>query len=185
MKQKSKNKSLIRWGLPLSFVLMIIAVILLLIFFMQGETKIVGNYPENITSELLTCVKQNNNYPFFKYRNSNSEETKISAVFANKKIDSISLIHTIDYSNHQDAETSKASNMASMNKSFGQEFGPGAFNARYIVNGNSMQMNLYAKSNEIRGSALKYFLAESYPATMSDYEQNYLSQGFNCEKNKN
>ncbi|MBR2795886.1 hypothetical protein IKE13_02460 [Candidatus Saccharibacteria bacterium] len=163
-------------------IIAIVLVIILLIFFLlQGQTKISGKYPDDYISEALVCSQSDLTYPFYEYNNSTSQETKIISIFENDKIANISLVQTLFYNDYDSAFQSEARNHASMNYSF-DDLGPDALNARYSIDNEKMQMTLYAESKNLDYRTYKYFLLNVAPNSLQDLMNHYEKRGFTCNK---
>ena len=149
---------------------------------MRGQTTVSGNFPDDVKSEILICRKTGIPYPYMQYDKSNGKNIEITIVFENNALNSISLIYTLHYTNSETAEISRTANMVDMNHSFGAKYGPGAFNARYVVNDTDMQTSLFATSDDLKDGGAEFFLIDNSPKNLNDYRKNYVSQGFNCAK---
>lgn len=178
---KSK-KSKKNWWLLVLAVGIVIIVIFIIWLLMKGDVKTTGEYPNDISPQSLECVKKDVAYSFFHRDNPSSAEVKITAIFANSKLDSISLTHRTAYSDADTAKKMSDSHEGSMNISL-QEKGiyPYALGATYSQDKNVAQMLLYTKAGELNETTIKYFMLDNVPENLTGYKRGYLAQGFTCE----
>ena len=161
------------------------ALVALLVVQMHGTTTVVGEYPEAITDTALSCTHSSMSYPIFTYDRSDSKSTKVNVLFHGETVKSISLTHSLYYSDESYVTGSEAHNHAAMNIDFGKYgLGADAFNANYARLSDRMTMTLY--TSDIDTDAAKYFLITinddgALPQTLAEYQRNYSNQGFECE----
>lgn len=166
-------------------ILVLIAIILAIIFFLRGKTKVTGEWSGTKSTETVTCESNEVIYPIYTYNNANNRLLKVIATFADGILDNISLTYQLKYGDLVLAEKSDAKNQAAMNFSFGDDgFGPYAFDAKYSNINGVFQMTLYAESENLNDEALKYFLLDNLKDTQS-YTQDsvtkaYINKGLNC-----
>lgn len=154
-------------------------------FLLNGSTTTSGANPEPETNESLICEAENLSYPIFTYDNSTRKTTKITTIFDNDKINSISLVQIMYYDIAANIVASEAQNHAAMNISFGKDgLGADSYNARYTKLDDSMRMTLYADSSSVNTAAYKYFLinTEEFDIGMDDLKSIYNKQGFICRQ---
>ena len=179
-KLRKKNKS--SWFLIIGIGLLLVAVILAIYFFLRGETKVTGGWPEPETSESLSCEIEGLAYPLFKYDNSNKETTKVDVIFDDDKLKTISLVQQQYYDNSGEIERSEAENHAAMNLRMQDEgLGPDALEMNFARLTDSLKMSLYADAEKINGSTVKYFELDG----VGKYDRNtiqmaYEQKGFDC-----
>ncbi|MBQ9180780.1 hypothetical protein IJ135_01645 [Candidatus Saccharibacteria bacterium] len=175
MEQKSKNT--VNWLMLAGLLLMVGAVVLILIFFMQGETTVSGDFPEPQSSESIACEATNVAYPFFKEDEATSKTLKINMMMSRDKLSSISLNYTLNYATEKEASSSEAVNHAALNLSTqGEGLGADIFGAHYSVGTSSLKFGLYAHADDITEKSAKYLMLEDYPST--GYTKNYLTQNY-------
>lgn len=164
------------------------AVVCLLLFLMQGETTITENDDGEQTAEKIICKSQEVSYPLFDYDNSDSKSMEVTATFRDDKLDSISLIYRLYYSDAKQIESSESINHAALNiSSQGAGLGPDAYNAKYSKLKDSLQLSLYAEKDDINNKALPYFMLTKInvaPYTQDKVAKAYANQGFDCESYK-
>lgn len=179
---KSSNS---KWLSFIGIVLIIASVILLIGFGLKGQTRVNGNYPEDIKSTSLKCSSTTAIYPFFSYDNASSRSTTVNIIFGNNGPITFALTTELFYTNATDINGSYAHNHAAMNKAFSEDgLASDSFSARYTKSDEKMIMNLYAKRSDLNANSMKYFLAENLEptSTINQFERNYEVQGFTCEQ---
>lgn len=152
----------------------------------SGGTTTRGSYPNNQKNISLHCTARDLTYPFFRYDNANSKSTVINAVFKDANLDSISIVHTLYYSDKKEVEGSEAQNHAAMGIKFAEDgLGSDPFSAHYSKQDDAMSMTLFAQSDELTAKARKYFLIEDNASTnlsVSALTSIYQKQNFTCTK---
>lgn len=180
-KKKSPSSS---WLMVMGIVLILVAAVLLVWFFLHGETKVSGGWPEPEVSVAVVCKSESFEYPFFTYDQSSSKTTEINAVFKDDKLSMLSFIYTLGYGNEAASTESEARNHAAMNISFGNAgLEADALGASYSVLSDAMKFSLSADGNAARGIGARYFMltgGETY--NVGRLMANYQGQGFECEQ---
>lgn len=179
IKKKQNNK------VAIVIVLLVVLLGVGILFLTQGSTT-TGQYPEDVRSESLTCVKDNIDYPFFAYDNATKKTAKIDIVFNQDKMKSIALTYSLYYNDSNSITASEAHNHAAMNKSFAASgLEADALDATYSKLKDRMQMTLYANQNSDIAN-LKYFLIDRdiTDYNLNSYKDYYISLGFNCDNIK-
>ena len=160
-KKRNNTKNTIVW---IGVCLILLAVALFFGFFLQGDTRIDNLTDEHIFSDSLSCGSEDVNYPYFIYDNSRKKEIKINVVFANDRLDTISLVYKLYYNSADDIKASETTNHAEMNKSFASHgLGADAFGANYSILSDAMQMALYAEGRQLNSILAKYFFLDEEP----------------------
>ena len=184
--KKSKKKKIASWSLLIVIVLVITIVILLGWFFTRGNVTVTGDNPEIEKTDSIVCKNDNINYPYFSYDNSERKEMQITAIFTSDKLETISLLHTLYYTNHKDANTSETLNHATFNlETQNAGLGPDIFSAHYSVSNDNLQLTLNAKKKDINSNNAKYLLLGELTGgdyTKLDVQKNYKNSGFSCEE---
>ncbi|MBR3248740.1 hypothetical protein IKF89_01785 [Candidatus Saccharibacteria bacterium] len=180
--KKVKKKSKTNWYLTIGISLLLTAVVLAICFFMQGETKTSGDWPELETSESLSCEVEGLAYPLFKYDNSDRKTTKVSMVLNNGKLRTISLVYQLYYSDSSKIERSEAENHAAMNLRMQDEgLGPDALGMNFARLADSMKMSLYADASALNGGTVKYFELDNVSKyDLGTLRTAYEQKGFGC-----
>lgn len=184
--KKNNTKKKTKWGYWLLCILFCLAlgiVATIVVNSMIGTTSTSGGYPEAVKSVSLSCENTGLAYPIFTYDNSNRKETKITATFSSDKLNSISLVHSLYYSDSNSVIGSEAHNHAAMNINFGENrLEADSFSATYSKSDTRMQMTLFGKNSDFENpAAKKYFLLDDSSSTsLEDVEKNYEKKGFSC-----
>lgn len=165
--------------------LIILAIGLMIWFFMHGETTVSGNFPGKETSKTLVCKKDNVDYPFFVYDESSQKETKVDIIFSDNEVKTISLKHILHYDSENKISASEARNHAAMNKSFGQDgLGADALGISYTIGANKFAISLFINGDKLSSVTNKYFMADglSRKSSVEDYKKHYVSNGYSCSE---
>lgn len=172
------------WLTIIGIVCLLAAIVILIVFLMRGETKTNNSGSNTEKSVSLSCKVNDISYPIFVYDNSNSKTTQIDAIFSNDTLKTISLKHTLFYSNENLIERSDAHNHAAMNISL-QDKGLdiNILSPSYSQQKDKYVMTLYATDEILDAFLGKYFLIDNYNINLSvnDYEEIYSNQGFKCQ----
>lgn len=181
---KDEKRMKRKWVIVVGIVLLLLGIAIWLYYLMQGKTTTTGNYPEDVKSITLACEAKDMLYPIYSHDNSKEKEINVRIAFTNDKMSSMSLTSKLYYEDDRSAELSETYNHGSMNKKFGADgLGADAFSANYSKTNNKMIMTLYMTSGEYNSVSGKYFLINDVKkdAPISEFEDNYESQGFTCE----
>lgn len=181
-----KAKVVKNWIIPTGILLILVAIVLMIIFLLRGETTVTNSTTTEAKNTTLSCSTAGLDYPFFRYDESTSKETKITAIYSGEDFKSIALFQTMYYDDESLVKGSEAQNHAAMNISFGESgLEANAFSAAYSMQDDKMEMSLYATNSDFNTNAGKYFLANgySYKSAIDKLEKNYEDQGFECVKN--
>ena len=187
--KKSKSKTshkLVYVGIAL----ICIALVLIIMFGLQGETKISGNFPNPEKTSSLHCEVVGHSYPFFTYDNSKKRTIEVDAVFTGNNLDMVALVYTLNYDDEDTIKESEAVNHAAMNKHFAEDnLGHDLFGSTYTVLSDGVKYNISAKADEIKSSEeAKYFLldgtgSENTSYTIDSMEKIYRQKGLKCTRN--
>ena len=180
--KKVKKKSKTNWFLTIGISLILTAVVLAICFFLQGETKVTGNWPEPETTESLTCGVEGLAYPLFKYDNSDKKTTKVTVIFSDDRLKTISLVQQQYYNSSSEIERSEAENHAAMNLRMQDEgLGADALEMHFARLADNLKMSLYADAAKINGSTAKYFELEGVSKyNKATIQAAYEQKGFGC-----
>ena len=164
-----------------------IAVVCILVFFMQGKTTVVGDYSGTKTQARLICESTTTSYPLFNYDNSTGKSMKITATFEDDELNTISLIYKLNYNDAEEIKKSESVNHAALGvRSQDDGLGPDAYEAKYSKLKDGLQLSLYASKDDIDSRALEYFLLNdliSTPYNQEKVAKIYAKQGLKCEAN--
>lgn len=183
--KKKNNRSLIFFYVGLA--LLIIAVILVILFGLRGETVTFGNNPDPETSSSLSCGSIGFDYPFFSFSEAKKRTIETRAIFNGGDLDTITLTYTLDYDDPETIEKSEASNHATMNILYAKDdLPPDAFDTKYSQLSDSLKFSMSADSSTIsKGKAKKYFLLEDIgdaPYRLETLKKAYQQKGLKCEQ---
>ncbi len=181
MEEKSSSNQNYNWiFVLLGSLLTIAAIVLVLLFLMQGKTTSIDPGSEVTTTESITCESTTTKYPILS--GGTLSNLKINAIFNNDKLHTISLTYKLNYGNNEAAKQGSATNHAAMNKSFSKDnLEPDSFDATYSILEDTFQMTLYAEAREINAISAKYFLLEdSSKYTKEILTKTYNEKGLNC-----
>ncbi len=189
MEEVSKKKKKVNYEILIGLLLLIAAAVFIIIFLVNGQTKVTGEFPEDEFMISTSCEADNVVYPFFK-NNSSKEKASIKIVSNDKKIDTLSLVYYLYYDTEDEITKSRDENHYAMNVSFDQAgLEPDALGANYSRLADSFKFSLFAKANILNSKTAKFFLLDGidgndglkYDTAVSMYK----SQGFKCTENKN
>jgi hypothetical protein len=156
------------------------AIVAFVLFLLNGQTIITGEYEGQKIVETLVCESKVTAYPIFKYDNASSKDLKINAAFDNDKIETISLIYRLNYTDKEEINFSEARNHSAMNQSFNSDgLQADALSAKYGVLNDGLQLSIYAKGEDINSKTLKYFMANSI-TNMKDLTKEKLAKIYNA-----
>ena len=178
----------INWALWVGMLLVIVAIVLLGWFFLKGETKVSGNWPEPETAQSIACEAEGVLYPFFKYDNSDKKTMTIKAIFKNDVLYSIALTSMLYYSDATKIERSESENHAAVNlKSQAEGLGADVMNSKYSKLGDGMKMSMYALAKNVTSETAKYLMLDVNPGnsqySLSLIKEIFTKKGFNCVEN--
>jgi len=184
---KSNNKKL--WLLIVGIVLVCVAIVCIVLFLIQGQTTVSGNFEGNDKAEYLTCESKITPYTLFNYDESDAKSLKVTATFSDDKLSGISLTYKLTYNDPEKLTLSEAKNHAAVNlKAQEEKLGADPYNAKYTKTEDTLQLTMTAEGEEITNKALKYFMLKSQssgtPYTQDKVSKMYAEQGLKCEKHK-
>lgn len=180
-KQYSENSNAIL--VLIGSIFLVIAVILMVVFFTQGETIITGENGSINTVQSMTCEKDQFDYPIFNFDGATNGTIKINVILNDDKASAVSLVYNLHRDDERSVKQSITNMRIAMNKSFAEDgLDTGAFNAAYASLPNSAQMSLYAKTEDLNADAAKYFLLERADSSFREavITKIYSDKGLNC-----
>lgn len=184
-KRRKNRRGKTNWPATIGTTLLLTAIVLIICFFLQGETKVTNNDVAVEASKSLACEVEGVQYPFFDYDNSTKKTTKINAIFNGDKLDTISLIQELYYNSSDEIVRSEAENHAALNlKTQGEGLGPDAFGANYAKLSDRLKFSMYAKAEQLKYETVKYFeldWVESGTYNLPTMEKIYTEKGFDCK----
>ena len=162
----------------------IVALAVFLFFALEGSSEISGEYPEPQHSTALICESDKLSYPFFDYDGSNAKNTKITAIFDQDEINSISLTHTLYYDDRKAVLSSEALNHAAYNHGLSDYgFNADSFSAVFSKIENRLQLSIYVSKDEMEANTLRFFfLNGAFPTNIEETKSEYEELGFSCKR---
>lgn len=185
-----KNNSKV-WLAITGCILIILAVVLIIGFLLQGQTTISGEHQEIEQSPTLTCKANDYEYPFFTYDSSDKKTIEINLIFENNRIRTAALKYTLYYSDPNIVQQSEAVNHADMNISFTQNgLESEALGVSYSKQTDKLIMTLYANGSDLNSTeAKRYFLLPADAGVSSSsidyYAKIYKDKDLKCEMTNN
>lgn len=167
--------------------LVVVAVVIAIIFLLQGETKTYGEFPDPEKSASLNCEVVGYSYPFFTYDNARKRTTEINAILDGDILKKITLTYTLSYDDAGVITKSEAENHAAMNKQFAEDkLGHDLFGSSYAKLNDGLKYTITTDADGIynHGGA-KYFLIEGAgdaPYSGETMKRVYQQKGFKCEQ---
>lgn len=186
MGESSRNQKS-SWLMLLGSILVIVALILVIWFFLRGKTTISGSTPGISKDNSMSCTISDQEYPFFRDNNAEKTETKIIALFDDANFKSISLLYTLYFNNNEQVKNSEANNHAAMNIHYGEDgLLADALYSAYSMQEKKLTFSISAGTNDFNTTTSKYFLASGYGRNVNfdTLLHNYVRQGFNCTANE-
>lgn len=190
MEEKKTKKVRISTGglMLIGLLLIVVSVVSLVWFLIQGQTTVTGGWPEVETTQSLVCENDNKTYPFFEYDESIKKNIKINAIFNDDKLSSIALRYILYYDTKTKITDSENINHTAMSQSFaesGLEFD--ALGSDYSKGSDLLQFGLYANAEKINNISAKYFMLSELDRageyTQSMVKRDYQNKGFKCVVN--
>lgn len=170
--------------LTIGIFLIIVSIILIAVFLLKGQTTVTGQNGSTINSESLICESENQNYQFLSYDRTTRKTAKISALFNNNELNSISLLYTLYYSDLELVETSKTVNSAQLNVFYSKDGLPANSFFKSVSSSNiTVTISLYADKTNFDNKTSKYFMADGLDkiSNYEDFKKLYTERGFTCK----
>lgn len=185
---KKKKKSGINWPATAGLTLIAVAVVLLIWFFMKGQTVVSGEFPDTETTQSVTCEANGMIHPLFKFDESTSKKMTVKVIFDKDKLSTISLVNELFYSTVEAIVQSEAENHAAMNLSYqAAGLGADALGTKFSKLSASMKMSMYATKDMVNSATERYLLLDqiddSKEYTVALIKANYAQKGFVCVDN--
>ena len=184
-KQRQSNKMTV-----IGIVLIAVAVVLFLAFQLNGQMKTTGGFPDSETSVSSTCQSITAEYPFFGKNSADKRDMTIKIIANDEKVDTISLIYKLYYSEEDLIRESRDVNHFEVNRAFSRDgMEADSLGASYAKMGDYFKFTLFAKAVNLNDVTKRYFLLDGLDSN-SDGSFNYNKvvkayelQGFNCVSN--
>lgn len=187
MVNKMKKKDI----LALSTVLIIVAVLLVVVFFivkgLLGNTSIKNNVTSVEETQSLKCESDEVKYALLDGEIGDKGSIKINAVFNDDKLSVVSLEYKMYFDDRKSVDQDEARTRVIMNRRFADDGLPAdALGVNYTRLDDAMQLNLYAKVNELNSSTVRYFMLEDAGGHYSynSVKKVYADLGLKCVAEK-
>ncbi len=192
MEQSKSKKSSKKWIYALiGCLLVIVAGVSVVLFLLQGETKVTNSDGSKEVAHSLVCEGNIDEYPFFKHDDSDSKSVKVNALYDGEKLDSISFTYQMTYKGDKkdvkDLKKISDANSGDIEKEFDDSgVNYGAFDIKFTTLENGVQMAMYAKTKELSSSSAKFFLLDSASGQykVDNLKNIYGTKGLKCVENK-
>ncbi len=165
----------------LGIILGTIAVVLIVLFLVKGQTIVSGNFPEDEVDESMLCTRQNSGYFVFNDTRIIGDNTKLTLIFNNSKLRTASLTYSATTENEIVAQNIEAVMTAELNTSYGTEFGYNGLGANITSNDNIARLTIMATPSEMKENGKKYFLIDNISDNKDEYYNALTERGFNCQ----
>ena len=187
-KKYSQSTNMMLVGLAL----LVVAIVLLILFFINGKTDVGGGFPDPEKTISTTCTSERINYPYFSMDGSEKKELNIKIISADDKIDTISLVYRLYYNSEAAITESRDVNHFAMNKAFeAVDMEPDSLGATYSRLSDNFRFNLFAKAVKLDDKTKKFFMLDNLESedgfSYREVQKIYIEQGFECitDENKN
>ena len=189
MKRKSRKKNLKWLNVLMGCLLIVVAIVAILMFFMQGQSNFTQSDGETEKVISLVCEGDNINYPIFdsdkddkieeneksdkdNVSTSNSDnrkdknekktsELKINMVMDGDMLNTISFVYKQFFDNKNAAENATVRNEAAMGEAFSADkLSLDTFSRNQSNLGDASQLSLYAERRQLSSQTAKYFMLE-------------------------
>ena len=184
MEQKTlKNQNKKALLCLIGIILLVVAAIMLILYFLRGETSIDNSGGDYDAVQSITCEGNNVDYPLIKSISSESNYLKIIIVTDKDKLKTVSLTRTIIGVDGSNVENSRAKVRYEMNKHFDSDnLSPDSFSVTYSSVDDGFQVRLFAELKDLNGMTYKYFLLENAGGNLKkdNITKIYNEKGLNC-----
>ena len=182
VKNKSKNRSIYIAG-----ILIAIAIVTILLFFINGRATLVKKNNLGPTEHFLACTTEKIAYPYFTYDNSVKKKININVTFLDDNLSSISLVYDLTYANEQEAKDSELKNHIDFEIALQNEgLTYASVNSDHQVMDEIYQLTLYNSANEINNKTAKYYFLEELNQeddyTIDDVAKAITAKGLDCKR---
>ncbi len=169
--------------------LIVIIVVIIIILLMKGKTTVTGEHPEGFRTESLVCEANGKNYEKVYGVSPTSRNVKVSMIFENvNSLQSMNFKYTQDFSTAEHAESARQTTAVTIGLSL-EEAGYKTFDfeSKVTTIDSVVHLDLVAKKQELDTKSAPFFMIKTsdsnsrVPTTLTDFRQNYESQGFKCE----
>ncbi|MBQ3348592.1 hypothetical protein IJG90_03700 [Candidatus Saccharibacteria bacterium] len=178
MATKKISSAWLNW---LGMGLILVAIILIIWFFLRGQTITSGGHPDPVSNDTLNCKNVGMLYPYFSYDESEDKKIEVNIIFSDNVINSISLMADLKYNNEAKVKQSSDINQIALSKSLNNAgLDESSLSAKYSNTGDGFRMSIYATSEKLTTVTKKFFLISDNSKSVEAYEKSYTDQGFTC-----
>lgn len=190
MLEKRRHNNTTSYFAVIGIILILIAGMFLLWFFLRGEVRVSGGYPDDEISRSILCKIENLEYPFGDltgYARPKDSSIDVNAIFNNEQIKTVSLVYKMNFANSENVAGIKSGLSFSVKKNMSLDgLDSSKLGVDFISYDDVVRMNMYANVEELEDAdARKYFLIDEAPLNEKSYVENYEKQGFRCIENDN
>lgn len=181
--KEKKNHKILKL---VSFLLLIAAITIVLIWLLHGNTTTSGQYPASIKNEALNCETDALSYPKITSATSSKKNLKINAIFTNEnKLKTIALIYTLYFNNEEETRRAEAFSHAEFNLGLNdQGYSSSTFENKFARYSDRLIISLFGNSSTLDEYTVSYFMLDGIPADIEEYAEKYQAQGFICNRQK-
>ena len=181
---KSSEKRNINWILILcAGLLLVLAVVLIILFLIQGETTYTASSGDVEVTQSVTCKSSELAYPFLPSNGENSHELEVSVVISKDKLESAYLTYKQSFGTNERAERASDTNSVAIAKAFAEDnIGYESLGKKISTLTKASQLSLYANRNELNAITAKYFLLDGLAGSYSvnSITKAYNGKGLDC-----
>jgi len=163
----------------------VVAVVMMIIFFINGKTDVGGGFPDPETTISTTCTSGVINYPFFSMNEAAKKEMNIKVISNDNVVDTVSLSYRLYYDSEAAIINSRDVNHFAVNKAFeAVDMEADSLGATYSKLVDNFRFNLFAKAVKINDVTKKFFLLDDIEykdgLNYDEVKRAYEKIGFEC-----
>ncbi len=173
----------INWAVVAGTILTGIAFVLVIWFFLHGETSVSGSFPSAESYDSVTCEGTNTPHDILDTNGADKTTTRVIATFSNNILSTISFSYSIYLDNASKINSSEVKNRANINLQSGQgNFDVNTINPHLNKFNDRLEVRFYAEAKDLTLNSIKYLLLSTYYPDYTEQEilDNYTSLGLNC-----
>lgn len=161
----------------IALVLIVVAVILTMLFSLNGETVYTSSDGDAEVVYSLACESDKVVYPFSAKDGAERRNLKIKAIFENDKLRTISLVYKVYSDDDSEIQRIGVDNRVVVNQFFAEDNLPAdALGVTFSSLNDSAQISFYANANEVNSSSARYFLLDGMNGA---YKRNAVARRYN------
>lgn len=170
----NRNKNNWLWVL-LGIIFIVVAVVLVILFLLQGKTFMSTSDGELKNTSALSCTGTDIEYPFI-VNDTKNHSMKIKIIFQSGQLNTISLTYQMYYDSVSKIEQNVTDSSIALDKAFYQDgLPPDSLGSKFSALSNSAQMSIFSEAANLNDITAKYFLLED---TENNYTQNNLKEAY-------